>query len=145
MSRMQAESFPVAVLRRDRQQEDVSFAELSDCAQRFSPRIESIASPQRGKLRSHAFARYFRFWAFAGRCAADRRKRARQSAAAMGYEANVAAAHNAYAAVLAARGISGAMAIAPVAKRKCWRRCRSRCWNWMRHWRKPLRRGESIR
>jgi hypothetical protein len=46
MSRLQAESFPVLVLRRDRPQEDLSFAELVRCAGRFSPRMETIAAPR---------------------------------------------------------------------------------------------------
>ena len=42
MSRVQAESFPVVLLRRDRQQEAMSFAELKHCAERISPRIETL-------------------------------------------------------------------------------------------------------
>ena len=111
MSRLQAESFAVAVLRRNRQQEDASFAELSDCAQRFSPRIEGIASPREESCGATLLLDI----SGCGRLLGDARQiaeSARHSAGAMGYEANVVASHNAHAAVLAARGIEGAMAIA---------------------------------
>jgi protein ImuB len=121
MSRVQAESFPVVALRRDRQQEDRSFAELMSCAERVSPRIESIASPQEescgatlvldvsgserllGSAREIATAlwhsvRRFGYGGYEGY---------------EGYEVSVAAGHNACAAILAARGIAGATAIAP--------------------------------
>ena len=112
MSRLQAESFPVTVLRRDRQQEDVLFAGLIRCAQRFSPRIESIAAPQEqscGATLMLDVSGSERLLGDAWQIATT----VRRSFAAMGYEANVAASHNANAAVLAARGIAGATAIAP--------------------------------
>jgi protein ImuB len=112
MSRVQAESFPVVVLRRNRPQEDSSFVELIRCAEQFSPRIESIASPREetcgatlvldvsGSERLLGDARHIAatLW---------------QAISALGYESSVAASCNAYASVLAARGIAGATAIAP--------------------------------
>src|SRR5208282_3115642 len=46
MSRLQAESFDNISLRsRVKQQEEVAFRILMQCAERFSPRIEVLASP----------------------------------------------------------------------------------------------------
>ncbi|MGA3125913.1 MAG: DNA polymerase Y family protein [Candidatus Korobacteraceae bacterium] len=114
MSRVQAESFPVVALRRDRQQEDRSFAELMSCAERFSPRIESIASPQEESCGATLLLDVSGSERLLGS--------ARQIATALwhsvrrlgyeGYEASVAAGHNACAAILAARGIAGVTAIA---------------------------------
>ena len=104
MSRVQAESFPVVVLRRDRQQEDASFAELMSCAQQFSPRIEIIASPQEETCGATLVLDVSGSERLLGN-ARQIAKTVRQSVYAMGYEASVAAAHNADAAVLAARGI----------------------------------------
>jgi protein ImuB len=117
MSRLQAESFHALVLRRDRQQEDRSFAELISCAQQFSPRIEIIASPQDASPQDATCAATLildvsgseRLLGSPLQIATT----LRQSMYAMGYEASVASGHNAYAAVLAARGIPGATAIAP--------------------------------
>jgi protein ImuB len=112
MSRVQAESFPVAVLRRDRQQEDIAFAQLMNCAERFSPRIETIASPEEetcGATFVLDVSGSERLLGSAQQIATTLRLSVRDA----GYEASVAAAHNAYAAILAARGIPGATAIAP--------------------------------
>jgi protein ImuB len=115
MSRVQAESVPAVVLRRNRKQEDSSFAELTSCAQQFSPRIETIASPQEetcgatlvldvsGSERLLGSARQIVTTLL-------------QSMYAIGYEASVAASHNAYAAILAARGLHGATTMEPGAE-----------------------------
>jgi protein ImuB len=111
MSRVQMESFAVVGMRRDREQEDAAFAELCGCAQSFSPRIECIAWPDEescGATLMLDVSGCDRLLGGAEKIAGS----ARQHLAAVGYEANVAAAHNAYVAVLAARGIEGAMAIA---------------------------------
>lgn len=115
MSRVQAESFPVVLLRRDRQQEEVAFVELMNCAERFSPRIETIASPQEescGATLVLDVSGSERLLGSARQIAETLRKSVR-GIGNDGYEANVAAGHNAYAAVLAARGIQGVTAIAP--------------------------------
>jgi protein ImuB len=117
MSRVQAESFPVVALRRDRQQEDRSFAELMSCAERVSPRIESIASPQEESCGATLVLDVSGSERLLGS--------AREIATALwhsvrrfgyggyeGYEVSVAAGHNACAAILAARGIAGVTAIA---------------------------------
>src|ERR1700728_3469561 len=47
MSRLQAESFAnISVCRRVKQQEDAAFFILMQCAERISPRIEILASPE---------------------------------------------------------------------------------------------------
>jgi protein ImuB len=112
MSRLQAESFPVAVLRRNRQQEDISFAELICCAQQFSPRIEIIASPQAktcGATLVLDVSGSERLFGSAGQIATT----LQQSVSVTGYEVSVAASQNAYAAVLAARGPLAATMLAP--------------------------------
>jgi len=112
MSRVQAESFPATLLRRDRRQEDASFTELIGCAQQFSPRIEVIASPQEETCGATLVLDVSGSERLLGN-ALQIATTLRQSVNAIGYEASVAAAHNAYAAVLAARGIPGVTAIAP--------------------------------
>lgn len=107
MSRVQAESFPkMTVLRRDRAQEDTSFAELMHCASRFSPRVQAFASPE--ELSSGAtlildVANSERLLGTTKQVAEALLSELR----AMGYEASIAASRNAYAAVLAARGCAG--------------------------------------
>jgi len=112
MSRVQAESFPIAVLRRDRHQEDTAFAELLNCAQQFSPRIEEIASPQEetcGATLALDVSNSERLLGNAQQIATA----LHQAVRAAGYEASVAASHNVYASVLVARGMQGVTAIAP--------------------------------
>src|SRR5579875_848255 len=46
MSRVQAESFGATIVQRELQKEESAFAELVSCAQKYSPRMEVIASPQ---------------------------------------------------------------------------------------------------
>jgi len=112
MSRVQAESFPLALLHRDHTREELSFVELIHCAEQFSPRIESIASPQEescGATLMLDVSGSKRLLGNAQQIATS----VQQAIKAMGYEASVAASHNAYAAVLVARAMSGVTAIAP--------------------------------
>jgi protein ImuB len=111
MSRVQAESFPAVVLRRNRQQEDTSFAELMSCAQQFSPRIETIASPEEEKSGATLVLDVSgseRLLGSTQQIATALQQAVRDA----GYEASVAASHNAYAAVLAARDMQSVTAIA---------------------------------
>jgi protein ImuB len=110
MSRVQAESFPAVVLRRNRQQEDASFAELMSCAQQFSPRIETIASPEEEKCGATLVLDVSGSERLLG-SAQQIATALQQAVRAAGYEASVAASHNAYAAVLAARGMQSVTAI----------------------------------
>jgi len=111
MSRLQAESFGVSVLRRDRAQEDAAFCELMRLAEKFSPRIEAIASPQSdacGATLVLDVSGSERLLGSAQQIAISVQK----AVHAWGFEANVVTSQNAYAAVLVARGSSGAKAIA---------------------------------
>jgi protein ImuB len=111
MSRVQAESFPTALLRRDCPQEHVAFAELMRCAGKFSPRIESIASPQEtscGATLLLDVSGSERLLGGPPQIAAT----LRQSLYAAEYDASVAVSSNACVALLAARGLAGAVAIA---------------------------------
>jgi protein ImuB len=111
MSRVQAESFAVELLRRDRYQEEQAFAELLGCAQQFSPRVETIASPREescGATLVLDISGSERLLGSPHQIASA----LRQSACALGYESNVASAHNACSALMAARGISGVNTIA---------------------------------
>jgi len=111
MSRVQAESFGVAVLRRDRRQEDNAFAGLMLCAEKFSPRIEAVAAPEEESCGATLVLDVSGCERLLGDAPqiADAVHRAVGSA---GYEASVAVAHNAHAAVLAARGMEGVTTIA---------------------------------
>jgi len=107
MSRVQAESFDGISLRsRVKAQEDSAFRVLMQCAERFSPRIEVLASPMESVsgatlvLDMAACERLFgtpKQIAVALLGAAD----------TAGFEASVATSINAYAAVVAARGFRG--------------------------------------
>ena len=115
MSRLQAESFPLLVLRRDRRLEDISFARLTRCAQRFSPRMETIASPGEescGATLVLDVSGSERLLGSAPQIAASLHRAASALECAARYEASVAASHNACVALLAARGIPGVTAIA---------------------------------
>jgi protein ImuB len=110
MSRVQAESFAVAALRRNCQVEDASFAELMSCAEDFSPRIESVSLPREESCGATLVLDV----SGSERLLGDAHQMAvsvRHAVKALGYEASVATSHNAYASVLAARGIAGANAI----------------------------------
>ena len=111
MSRVQAESFPAVVLRRNRQQEEASFAELMSCAQQFSPRIETIASPEEEKCGATLVLDVSGSERLLG-STQQIVTALRQAVRDAGYEASVAASHNAYAAVLAARDMHKGTAIA---------------------------------
>ena len=111
MSRVQAESFPVVVLRRDRKREDISFAELTSCAQQFSPRIEIIASPLKeicGATLVLDISGSERLLGSACQIATT----LQQSVFALGYEVSVATSHNAHVALLAARGLPSVTTLA---------------------------------
>jgi protein ImuB len=112
MSRVQAESFSAVLLGRDPQQEHAAFAELMRCAGKFSPRIEPIASPQEETCGATLLLDV----SGSERLLGGPRQIAttlRQSLCALAYEASVAVSRNACAALLAARGLAGAVAIAP--------------------------------
>ncbi|SRR6266568_389396 len=111
MSRVQAESFSVAVVRRDRQQEESSFAELMQCTQRFSPSVESISSPQEERCGATLVLDVTGSERLLG-SAAQIGATLWHSVCAYGYEASVASAHRASAALLAARGTPGVTTIA---------------------------------
>ncbi len=106
MSRVQAESFLTAVLRRNRVQEDLAFSELMACAQQLSPRIEIIASPQPETCGATLILDV----SGSERLLGTPRQIAttlHRSIAQAGYDSSVAAGHNAYTALLAARGLPG--------------------------------------
>lgn len=112
MSRVQAESFSVAVVRRNRRQEESSFAELMQCTQRFSPRVESISSPQEERCGATLVLDVTGSERLLG-SAEQIGTTLWHSVCAYGYEASVASARRASAAVLAARGTPGVTTIAP--------------------------------
>ena len=107
MSRLQAESFDgVSVSARVKQREDSAFLIFMKSAERFSPRIEVLASPTESTsgatLILDASGSGRLFGAPAQIAAALRSK-----VEAEGFEPNIATSANAYAAVLAARGFPG--------------------------------------
>jgi protein ImuB len=111
MSRLQAESFDgVSVSARVKQREDSAFLIFVKSAERFSPRIEVLASPTESKsgatLILDASGSERLFGAPAQIAAA-----LRWEVEAKGFEPNIATSANAYAAVLAARGFPGTTVI----------------------------------
>lgn len=104
MTRIQAESFPgMAVLRRDRAQEEAAFAELAAHAHRFSPRVQAIVAPEEtssGATLVLDIANSERLFGTPKQIAEALLKDVR----AAGCEANIAVSQNANAALLAARG-----------------------------------------
>ncbi len=103
---------PVVLLHRDPPQEHAAFAELMRCAGKFSPRIEPIASPQEefcGATLLLDISGSERLLGGPQQIAASLRRSLR----ALNYEASVAVSCNACAALLAARGTTGAVCIAP--------------------------------
>jgi protein ImuB len=112
MSRVQAESFPILLLRRDRSQENAAFAELIHCAKQFSPRIEAIASPLEDRCGATLVLDISGSERLLG-SAQEIAARVRHAVRAIGYESSVVASHNASTALLVARGLFGAVAIAP--------------------------------
>jgi protein ImuB len=107
MSRLQAESFDSVPLRaRVKHQEDVAFRVLMRCAERFSPRVEVLASPTdsvSGATLVLDMAACERLFGTPKQIAVALRR----TADAAGFEARVAASMNAHAAVVAARGFPG--------------------------------------
>lgn len=113
MSRLQAESFEgVAVTGRVKRQEDSAFLIFMKSAERFSPRIEVLASPKESTsgaaLILDASGSERLFGAPAQIAAALHR-----DVDAAGFEPGIATSCNAYAAVLAARGFPGITVIPP--------------------------------
>ena len=113
MSRLQAESFDrVSVSARVKQREDSAFLIFMKSAERFSPRIEVLASPTESTsgatLVLDASGSERLFGAPAQIAAALRR-----DVDAVGFEPGIATSCNAYAAVLAARGFPGTTVIPP--------------------------------
>jgi len=111
MSRLQAESFEgVSVSARVKQREDSAFLIFMKSAERFSPRIEVLASPTESTsgaaLILDAYGSERLFGAPAQIAAALRRE-----VDAAGFEPSIATSSNAYAAVLAARGFPGTTVI----------------------------------
>jgi len=107
MSRVQAKSFDGISLRsRVRAQEDSAFHVLMQCAERFSPRIEVLASPAdsvSGATLVLDIAACERLFGTPKQIAVALRR----TTEAAGFEASAAASINAYAAVVAARGFPG--------------------------------------
>jgi protein ImuB len=107
MSRVQAESFAgLTMVRRERAQEDHALAELMDCAERFSPRVEAIDSPDEcaaGASLLLDIANSERLLGSARQIAEALRREMQR----LGYEAGIAVSSHAYAAVLAAGGCDG--------------------------------------
>ena len=113
MGRLQAESFDgVLVAARVKQQEDSAFLTLAKCADRFSPRIEVLASP--GENTSGATL--ILDVSASGRLFGSPKQIAtalRSDVDVAGFKASAATSCNAYAAVLAARGFPGTTVIPP--------------------------------
>jgi protein ImuB len=112
MSRVQAESFAgMTILRRERAREDEAFAELIALANHFSPRVQALVAPEE---QSSAATFIFdvsnseRLLGTAGRMADSLLAEVERA----GCKASIAVAHNAYTAVLAARGLQGITIIA---------------------------------
>jgi protein ImuB len=107
MGRVQAESFDGISLRlRAKQQEDLAFRVLMQCAERFSPRVEVLASPTEsvsGATLVLDMAACERLFGTPKQIAVALRR----TADAAGFEASLATSINAYAAVVAARGFAG--------------------------------------
>lgn len=112
MSRVQAESFSAAVVRRDRHQEERSFNELMQCTQRVSPRVESISSPQEARCGATLMLDVTGSERLLG-SAAQIGATLWRSICAYGYEASVTSARRASVALLTARGTLGVTTIAP--------------------------------
>jgi protein ImuB len=111
MSRVQAESFSITLLRRDRECEDSAFAELESCAERFSPRVEAVAAPCEeycGATLMLDISGSERLLGRAQKIASTVHRAVRE----VGFEASVVTSHNACTALLAARGLPDASAIA---------------------------------
>jgi protein ImuB len=113
MSRVQAESFEgMTILGRERAQEDDAFKELITLANHVSPRVQAIAAPEEQSSAATLIldvSNSERLLGAAGRIAHSLLAEVERA----GYQASAAVAHNAYAAVLAARGLKGITIITP--------------------------------
>jgi protein ImuB len=113
MNRVQAESFDnILVSSRMKQQEDAAFLILMHCAERISPRIEVLASPEE----SSSGAALILDVSASKRLFGTPEQIAmvlRRNVDAAGFEVSIATSGNAYAAVLAARGFTGTTVIPP--------------------------------
>lgn len=113
MSRLQAESFDgISVSSRLKQQEDSAFLILMHCAERISPRIEVLASPQEnssGATLILDISASERLFGPPEQIAMTLRR----NMDAAGFGVSIATSGNAYAAVLAARGFLGTTVIRP--------------------------------
>ena len=113
MARLQAESFSgVAVAKRVKHEEDSAFLMLMQCAERFSPRIEVLASP--GERTSGAtlvldVSDSERLLGMPQQIADALRRKVN----AAGLEPSITTSRNANAAVLAARGSPGITVVPP--------------------------------
>jgi protein ImuB len=112
MSRVQAESFEgMTILGRERAREDDAFTELITFANHVSPRVQAIAAPEEKSSAATLIldvSNSERLLGAAGRIAHSFLAEVERA----GYAANIAVAHNVYAAVLAARGLKGITIIA---------------------------------
>jgi len=111
MNRLQAESFDnISISPRVKQQEDAAFLVLMHYAERISPRIEVLASPQEtscGATLVLDVSASERLFGLPEQIAATLQRNMN----AAGFEASIATSENAYAAVLAARGFPGTKVI----------------------------------
>ncbi len=111
MSRLQAESFAdMAILRRGLAQEELAFEALMECAKRFSPKIEVLTFPAQeisGATLVLDVSASERLFGSAEQIARSLSRRVQGA----GYKTNIAVSRNAYAAVLAARGLNGVTVI----------------------------------
>ena len=107
MSRLQAESFDnLAIFPRALQQEELAFTTIVKCVERFSPRIEVVASPEE----SSSGATLILDVSGSERLFGTPEQIAiavQRNIAASGIEVSIATSGNARAAVVAARGFSG--------------------------------------
>lgn len=106
MSRLQAESFGSISLRfRAKHQEDLAFRILMQCAERFSPRVEVLASPTESVSAATLvldISACERLFGTPKQIAVSLRR----TADAAGFDASVAISRNVYAAGVAARGLA---------------------------------------
>jgi protein ImuB len=105
MSRLQAASFGVLLLPREQEHEEQAFAALMECAGRFSPRVEAIASPGEQSAAATLLLDIAGTERLLGP-AAEAARRLQQQLAGTGYEAAVACAQTACAALLMARALA---------------------------------------
>jgi protein ImuB len=110
MTRLQAESFGIPLFPRNRAVEGTAFAGLLRCMERYSPRIEAIASPQEERCGATFILDVSGSERLLGN-AQNMASSMLRAVQALGFEASVVACRNARVALLAARGLRGATAI----------------------------------